>query len=131
MHELALRQRRELGDRAEWHIGDVTWGLRQHEGREDEWTIRVWRDDDGAAAAGSWLREDKGWLEFDLRRDRLALLPEILDEPRATIIACADDDEPVRAALAERGFSKPDWRIHVNAHDIDDAPEPPPLPTGF
>src|SRR3974377_2101459 len=70
MHELALRQRRELGDRAAWHVGDVTWGLRQHEGREDEWTIRVWRDDDGAVAAWSWLKGDKGWVAFDLRGGR-------------------------------------------------------------
>jgi hypothetical protein len=46
MHELALEQRRDLGVRASWHVGDVTWGLRQHEGREDEWTFRVWQDGD-------------------------------------------------------------------------------------
>jgi ribosomal protein S18 acetylase RimI-like enzyme len=131
MHELALRQRRELGDRAGWHVGDVTWGLRQHEGREDEWTIRVWRDDDGTVAAWSWLKGDKGWLEFDLRRDRLDLLPEIVDELRATSIAAAEDDEPIGAALAERGFTRPDWRLHLNARAIDEAPELPSLSDGF
>src|SRR5947208_2518302 len=34
MHELALEQRRELGVRAQWHVGDITWGPRQHEGPE-------------------------------------------------------------------------------------------------
>ena len=54
MHELALEQRRELGVRAPWHVGDVTWGLRQHAGREDEWTIRVWKDGE-KTVAWSWL----------------------------------------------------------------------------
>src|SRR5437868_3343197 len=44
MQQLALEQRRLLGPRAPWHVGDVAWGLRQHEGREPEWTFRLWRD---------------------------------------------------------------------------------------
>src|SRR5438046_208222 len=59
MHELALEQRRELGVRAQWHVGDITWGLRQHEGREDEWTIRIWKDD-GRVVAWSWPKGDRG-----------------------------------------------------------------------
>ena len=82
MHELALEQRRELGVRAPWHVGDVTWGLRQHEGREDEWTIRIWKDGD-RTVAWSWLKGDRGLLEFDVRRDRLDLLDEILADPDA------------------------------------------------
>ena len=50
MHELALEQRRELGVRAPWHVGDITWGLRAHEGREDEWKIRIWKDGDRTVA---------------------------------------------------------------------------------
>ena len=73
MHELALEQRRELGVRAPWHVGDITWGLRQHEGREDEWTIRTW-EDDGRTVTWSWLKGDRGLLDFDVRRDRLDLL---------------------------------------------------------
>ena len=34
MQRLAREQRRLLGARAPWHVGDITWGLRQHEGRE-------------------------------------------------------------------------------------------------
>ena len=34
MQQLALEQRRLLGPRAPWHVGDVAWGLCQHEGRE-------------------------------------------------------------------------------------------------
>lgn len=41
MQQLALEQRRLLGPRAPWHVGDVAWGLRQHEGREPEWTFRL------------------------------------------------------------------------------------------
>ncbi len=83
MHELALEQRRELGVRAPWHVGDITWGLRQHEGREDEWKIRIWQDGD-RPVAWSWLKGDRGLLDFDVRRDRLDLLDEILAEPRRT-----------------------------------------------
>ena len=35
-----VEQRRLLGPRAPWHVGDIAWGLRQHEGRESEWKIR-------------------------------------------------------------------------------------------
>ena len=55
MHELALEQRRDLGVRAPWHVGDITWGLRQHEGREDEWKIRIWQDGDRTVAEQSPL----------------------------------------------------------------------------
>jgi hypothetical protein len=34
MKQLALEQRRLLGSRAPWHVGDLAWRLRQHEGRE-------------------------------------------------------------------------------------------------
>jgi hypothetical protein len=34
MQQLALEQQRLLGPRAPWHVGDVAWGLRQHEGRD-------------------------------------------------------------------------------------------------
>src|SRR4051794_22753478 len=80
MHELALEQRRELGVRAPWHVGDITWGLRQHEGREHEWRIRIWKDGD-RTAAWSWLKGDRALLDFDVRRDRLDLLDEIPRSP--------------------------------------------------
>ena len=130
MHELALEQRRELGVRAQWHVGDVTWGLFQHEGREDEWTIRVWRDGD-RTVAWSWLKGDRGLLEFDVRRDRLDLLDEILDEPRAEIAVCFDDDGNTRAALERRGFVRPVWSIHLNTRDLVEPPAEAPLPGGF
>jgi ribosomal protein S18 acetylase RimI-like enzyme len=130
MQELALEQRRELGVHASWHVGDVTWGLRQHEGREDEWTIRVWKDGE-RVVAWSWLKGAKGWLEFDVRRDRLDLLGEILDEPRARLAVCFEDDCELRPALETRGFVDPEWRIHLNERELEDAPEPPELPEGF
>jgi ribosomal protein S18 acetylase RimI-like enzyme len=130
MHELALEQRRERGVRAPWHVGDVTWGLRQHEGREHEWKIRIWKDGD-RTVAWSWLKGAKGWLEFDIRRDRLDLLDEILDEPRARIAVCYEDDAEVRPALEVRGFVRPEWMIHLNARDLPEAPPQARLPEGF
>ena len=137
MQELALAQRRDLGVRAPWHVGDITWGLVQHEGREDEWTIRVWRDGD-RTVAWSWLKGDRGLLEFDVRRDRLDLLDEILAEPDArTTVAFADDDE-VLAALMRHGFTREGSDLnrhgslmHFLARDLPEAPEPPRLPGGF
>jgi hypothetical protein len=104
MHELALRQRRELGVRAPWHVGDITWGLRQHEGREDEWTIRIW-EDAGSTVAWSWLKGDRGLLEYDVRRDRLDLLDEIFAAPDVRTSVAFDDDAEVQAALLRNGFT--------------------------
>jgi ribosomal protein S18 acetylase RimI-like enzyme len=138
MHELALDQRRELGVRAPWHVGDVTWGLRQHEGREDEWTIRVWKDGD-RTVAWSWLKGDRGLLEFDVRRDRIDLLDEILGEPGARSTAALEDDAEIRAALLRNGFTAdhdaPLTRhasfLNLLARDLADAPDLPELPEGF
>jgi ribosomal protein S18 acetylase RimI-like enzyme len=138
MHELALEQRRELGVRAPWHVGDVTWGLRQHEGREDEWTIRVWKDC-GRTVAWSWLKGDRGLLEFDVRRDRLDLLDEILAEPDARTAVAFEDDVEVRAALERHGFVAEERTninrqgpvMHFLARDLPEAPELLPLPDGF
>src|SRR5215467_13927258 len=104
MHELALEQRRELGVRAQWHVGDITWGLRQHEGREDEWTIRIWQDG-GSTVAWSWLKGDRGMLEYDVRHDRLDLLDEIFSAPDVRTTVAFTDDEEVQAALRRNGFT--------------------------
>ena len=138
MHELALEQRRELGVRAPWHVGDVTWGLRQHENAEDEWTIRIWRDGD-RPVAWSWLKADRGLLDFDVRRDRLDLLDEILAEPDARTTVAFEDDTEVREALLRNGFSEdgdvgPSRHgplMHFNWRDLTEAPEPAVLPDGF
>jgi ribosomal protein S18 acetylase RimI-like enzyme len=130
MHELALEQRRELGVRAPWHVGDVTWGLRQHEGREDEWTIRVWKDGD-RTVAWSWLKGDRALLEFDIRRDRLDLLDEVLADPAARTTVAFEDDEEVRAALERHGFVQPGDRMSFLARDLAEPPEPAGPPEGF
>jgi ribosomal protein S18 acetylase RimI-like enzyme len=138
MHELALEQRRDLGVRAPWHVGDVTWGLRQHEGRDDEWTIRVWREGD-RVVAWSWLKDDRGLLEFDFRRDRLHVLDEILADPKARTAVAFEDDGEVRAALERHGFTEENRGnvnrqgplMHFNALDLPEAPELPRLPDGF
>jgi ribosomal protein S18 acetylase RimI-like enzyme len=138
MHQLALEQRRDLGVRAPWHVGDITWGLRQHEGREDEWTIRIWQTGD-RTVAWSWLKGDRGVLEFDVRRDRLDLLDEILAAGDARTTGAFEDDEEVRAALLRNGFVADDGAhltrqgsvMNFLARDLTEAPEPPPLPDGF
>jgi ribosomal protein S18 acetylase RimI-like enzyme len=138
MHELALEQRRDLGVRAPWHVGDITWGLRAHEGREDEWTIRLWRDGD-RTIAWSWLKGDRGLLEFDVRRDRLDLLDEIFAAPDVRTSVSFEDDEEVQAGLLRNGFTPDDDAeltrnssfLHFNARDLPDAPELPELPEGF
>ena len=78
MQQLALEQRRLLGPRSPWHVGDVAWGLRQHEGRESEWTFRLWRDGD-RVVAWSWLKADRGLLEYDVHPEHTHLLDELLD----------------------------------------------------
>ncbi len=139
MHELALEQRRALGVRAPWHVGDITWGLRQHEGREDEWKIRIWKDGN-RTVAWSWLKGDHPGvlLDFDVRRDRLDLLDEILAEPEARSTVSFEDDGEVRAALARHGFTREGADVnrqgsvmHFLARDLPDAPEPPPVREGF
>jgi len=130
MHELALEQRRALGVRAPWHVGDITWGLRQHEGREPEWTFRVWRDGD-RVVAWSWLKSDRGILEHDVHPDQKHLLDEILDEPDARVAFALEDDETERAALARYGFVRPDRGFHQNACTVTEPPEQAPLPDGF
>ncbi len=138
MHELALEQRRELGVRAPWHVGDITWGLRQHEGREDEWTIRIWQDGD-STVAWSWLKGDRGLLEYDVRRDRLDLLDEIFAAPNVRTSVAFEDDEEVQAVLLRNGFTPDDDAgltrhssfLRFLARDLPDAPELPELPDGF
>jgi ribosomal protein S18 acetylase RimI-like enzyme len=130
MHELALEQRRLLGVRAPWHVGDVTWGLRQHEGREQEWTFRVWRDA-GRVVAWSWLKSGRGVLEVDVHPEHEHLLDEILDEPQARVASAFEDDHARRAVLAAHGFVRPGGGLHVNARDVPEPPEQAPLPDGF
>ena len=138
MHELALVQRRELGVRAPWHVGDVTWGLRQHEGREHEWKIRIWKDGD-RTVAWSWLKGDRALLDFDVRRDRLDLLDEILADPDARSSVAYEDDDEVRAALERHGFTtagetdvtRQEPLMHFLARDLAQPPVQSPLPDGF
>jgi ribosomal protein S18 acetylase RimI-like enzyme len=130
MQQLALDQRRLLRDRAPWHIGDVAWGLRQHEGREDKWTIRLWHEGD-RVVAWSWLKGDRGLLELDVHPEHLHLLDEILDVPEAASAVAFADDEHARAALARHGFTNPGHALHLNVRELADAPEPPRLPDGF
>jgi ribosomal protein S18 acetylase RimI-like enzyme len=130
MQELALEQRRLLGPRAQWHVGDIAWGLRQHTGREHEWRIRLW-EEDGAVVAWSWLKGATGKLEIDVRPDRVDLLDEILDEPDARSAYALADDTSMIETLARHGFVEPGEPLNLNVRKLDDAPEMPPLTEGF
>jgi ribosomal protein S18 acetylase RimI-like enzyme len=130
MQQLALEQRRLCGLRAPWHVGDIAWGLRQHEGREDEWKIRIWRDGD-RVVAWSWLKGDRGVLELDVHPEHTHLLDEILDESDANVAVVIEDDDEARAAVARHGFTEPGRAIHYNVRDLEDAPELLPVPDGF
>src|SRR5438105_11730807 len=131
MQQLALEQRRLLGPRAPWHIGDIAWGLRQHEERDPEWTFRLWRGSGDRVVAWSWLKGDRGLLEYDLHPEYRHLLDEVFDEPDAKEAVAFEDDEEARAVLARHGFTKPGRAINFNHREVTDAPTPPPLPDGF
>src|SRR6266700_1295102 len=104
MQQLALEQQRLLGPRAPWHVGVVAW---------------------------SWLKGDRGLLEYDLHPEHRHLLDEVLDEPDAKEAVAFEDDEEARAVLARHGFTKPGRAIHFNHREVTNAPNPPPLPDGF
>ena len=131
MQQLALEQRRLLGPRAPWHVGDVAWGMRQHEGREHEWRIRLWVED-GRVVAWSWLKQDgRDHLEHDVHPDHLRLLDEILDEPAARVAFAYLDDEDRHAALVRHGFVQPGPEMRFLLRDLAEPPELPILPDGF
>ena len=132
MQRLALEQRELLGARAQWHVGDLAWNLRQRESREDDWDIRLWTDE-GRLVAWSWLQRDgNDRLEHDVHPGHLHLLDEILANPAAqTALAFADDDDGRRSALERHGFTQPGEPMHYLVRDVPEPPEPPPLPTGF
>jgi len=130
MQQLAVAQRRLLGPRAPWHIGDIAWQIRQHEGREDEWTFRLWHDGSDVVA-WSWLKGDQGLLYHDVHTQHRHLLDEIVDEPEAKIADVPEGDDEARAVLERHGFVTPVSRTHLNARDLRDPPELPALPDGF
>ena len=131
MQQLAVEQRRLLGPRAPWHVGDVAWGLRQHEGREDEWRIRLWVEH-GRVVAWSWLKRDgRDHLEHDVHPEHLHLLDEILAEPAARVAFAFEDDDDRRAALARHGFTEPGEPMRFLVRELAESPEPLPLPDGF
>jgi len=113
MQQLAGEQQRLQGVRATWHVGDIAWGLGQHEGREHEWTIRLWEDGE-RVVAWSWLKGDRGLLEHDVHPEHRDLLDEILDEPAARSACAFEDDEESRAVLARHGFVEPGGPLHRN-----------------
>src|SRR5205823_1755503 len=128
MQQLALEQRRLLGPRAPWHVGDLAWGLRQHEGREAECKIRLWVED-GKVVAWSWRKRDR--LEHDVHPEYLHLLDEVLAEPTARFAFAFEDDAERRAALARHGFARPGEEMHYLVRELPDPPELPPLPEDF
>ena len=50
----------------------------------------------------------RGLLEYDVRRDRLDLLDEILADPDVRTSVAFEDDDEVQAALVRNGFTADD-----------------------
>lgn len=130
MQGLALEQRRLLGVRAPWHVGDLAWGFRQHEGREHEWRIRLW-EEGGRVLAWSWLRTADGKLDVDVHAQHPELLDDVLAEPEARTAYAFEDDAELREALARHGLRRPGETMHWFARDLLEPPEMPPLPDGY
>jgi ribosomal protein S18 acetylase RimI-like enzyme len=131
IQQLALEQRRLLGARAQWHVGDIAWNLRKHEGREDEWDFRLWVED-GRLVAWSWLTEDdRGRLEYDVHPDHLDLLDQILADPELRAAFAFADDSERRALFDRHGFTQPGDAMHYLVRAVPVAPDPLPLPAGF
>ena len=86
IQQLQREIRRLRGPRATWHVGDIAWGFRQHEGREGEWRIRLWVED-GCTVAWSWLKNDgRAMLEFDVHPDHpLDIVIERLAQTQGTL----------------------------------------------
>jgi GNAT superfamily N-acetyltransferase len=127
IQQLALEQRRLLGVRAQWHVGDLAWNLRQRV--QDDWDLRLWTEN-GQLVAWSWVR-DSDQLEYDVHPDRPHLLNEILANPRARSAFAFADDMERRAVLERHGFTDPGDRMHYLARDVHEPPAPPPLRAGF
>jgi ribosomal protein S18 acetylase RimI-like enzyme len=130
MQSLALEQRRLLGVRAPWHIGDVAWGFRQHEGRERDWRIRLWEEGD-RVLAWSWLRTPNGELDVDVHAQHPELLDEVLAEPEARTAYAFEDDAALREALARHAFERPGEALHFLVRDLREPPQTAPLPDGY
>jgi ribosomal protein S18 acetylase RimI-like enzyme len=122
MQRLAVEQRRLLGPRAPWHVGDIAWGLR------DGGDVRVW-EEDGSVVAWSWLHG--GELDVDVRADRRELLDEALAEPEAKKAWAFEDDDDTRAVLERHGFVQPGDVLRYFARDLRERPVAPALPDGF
>lgn len=130
MQQLAVEVRRLEGARAQWHVGDIAWGFRQHAGREHEWRIRVW-ESEGQVVAWTWLRTDRGWLDLDVHPAHAELLDELLDEPAAREAFAFEDDAERREVLGRHGFTVPGAALNYHALSMDAPPPVPPLPDGF
>jgi hypothetical protein len=131
MQQLAVEQRALVGVRAPWHVGDIAWGLRQHEDRENEWKIRIWIEA-GHVVAWSWLKQDgRDRLEHDVHPEHEHLLDEILDEPVARSAFAFHDDDARRFALARHGFTEAGSVLDYLARELSAAPDVPKVPEGY
>jgi GNAT superfamily N-acetyltransferase len=125
---LALEQRRVLGVRAQWHVGDLAWNLGPY--RDRELDIRLWNEGE-RLVAWSWLQPRGARLEYDVHPDRLHLLDEILANPGARSAFAFADDTERRAVLERHGFTEPRDSMRYLARDVPEPPDPPPPPAGF
>ena len=134
MQALVAELWRLEGPAVENHIGDVAWQRFMHEGREEEWRVKIWGDE-----AWAWLRRPSTLL-YEIHPDHRAgpLHHKLIEWFEAE----ADTDELRTSSLstdAERinvlrrhGYEL-DPAARVLAHhirDLADVPEPG-LPDGY
>jgi ribosomal protein S18 acetylase RimI-like enzyme len=130
MQRLALDTRALLGARAQWHVGDLAWGLRRRGGRELDWRIRL-RSEGDRVVAWSWLQGEGGRLEYDVHPQHVHLLDELLAEPAASSAFAFEDDRERRAAVERHGFREPGEAMHFLVRDLTRPPDQAELPPGF
>jgi ribosomal protein S18 acetylase RimI-like enzyme len=117
-----------------FHVGDLAWGARLHEGRDAEWRTALWADVGGADRAWVWVRD--GRLEQAIDPACPELAGEVLDwyERHAAggplAVAAMDAERDVVEAALQRGYTAEPF-IRFLGLDLGDLPGIPALAPGY
>lgn len=98
------------GPCAPLHVGDLAWMRFQHQGREQEWRVRLWQQD-GTDVAWAWLRLPDSNVFWCIRPDlRGSLTDEVLEWAEAEVagrqlgVEVQSTDATALAILERRGY---------------------------
>jgi len=117
-----------------FHVGDLAWGARLHEGRDAEWRTALWADAGGTDRAWAWIRD--GRLEQAVEPACPELAGEVLDwyERQAAggplVVAALDAERGVVEAARQRGYAAEPYLRYLGL-DLADLPGMPALPPGY